>query len=351
VGAATEAPGGPPADAPPRRRGPGRAALLVAAACLCVALLPAQALADGGGGGAWWSRWSTSPLQIAPIALGRRLPRWRLLCFLGGVVVVLAAVASPVDALAEELFSAHMLQHVLLGDIGALLIVLGVTGPILRPALALRWVQRARALAHPAVALPLWAVNLLVWHLPGLYQAALANGAVHALEHACFFTFGCLMWSPLIEALPAPAWFGTGAKLAYVGAVRAVDAILGNVFWWSGRAFYPDYAATVARHGQTPVQDQINAGTVMMIETGTVTLILIVILFFRLAREGELRQRLIESGLDQDAVRRAVRYGRGEALAARAGLAAGGPEPAPADAYPSSETGSARSRNSTTQAP
>jgi cytochrome c oxidase assembly factor CtaG len=237
-----------------------------------------------------------------------------------------------------------MLQHVLLGDLGALLIVLGITGPILRPALALRWVQRARVLAHPGIALPLWAADLVLWHLPALYQAALGNSAVHALEHVCFFTFGCLMWAPLIETLPGPVWFGTGVKLAYVGAVRVVDVILGNIMWFSGRAFYPDYAPRVALHGETPLHDQINAGTVMMVETGAVTLTLIVVLFFRMAREGELRQRLIESGLDPDAVRRAVRYGRGEALAARAGVAPTGP-------YPGAESGSVRPTNSSTQAP
>jgi putative membrane protein len=353
-----------PAGGQPPWRPSRRAALVVAAACLCLTLVPATALADGGGDGAWWTRWSASPLQIAPIALGavlyamrarrlgRRLPRWRAWCFLGGVAVLLAAVVSPVDGLAEELFSAHMLQHVLLGDIAALLIVLGVTGPILRPALALRWVQRARALTHPAVALPLWAANLVIWHLPALYQAALANQAVHALEHVCFFTFGCLMWAPLVEALPAPAWFGTGIKLAYVGAVRVVDVILGNILWFSGQAFYSDYAATAARHGETPLQDQINAGTVMMTETGTVTLILFVVLFFRMAREGELRQRLIESGLDEESVRRAVRYGRGDVLAARAGVAPDGTQgQSPAGPYPAAGSGSARARNSTTQAP
>ena len=167
---------------------------------------------------------------------------------------------------------------------------------------------------------------------------------MHALEHVCFFTLGCLMWAPLVEALPGPLWFGTGIKLAYVGAVRAVDAILGNILWFSGQAFYPDYAASVARHGQTPLQDQINAGTVMMVETGAVTLTLFVVLFFRMAREGELRQGLIESGLDPETVRRAVRYGRGEVLAARAGVVPGQP-------YAPSDSGSARARNSSTQAP
>ena len=93
-------------------------------------------------------------------------------------------------------------------------------------------------LAHPFVALPLWAVALYVWHVPFLYDAALHHAAVHALEHLLFFTCGCLMWEPVLETLPAPAWFGTGVKIAYIVVVRLLETVLGNVFIWSSTAFY-----------------------------------------------------------------------------------------------------------------
>ena len=114
-----------------------------------------------------------------------------------------------------------MTQHILLGDLAPLCFVVGLTGPVLRPVLAIRPFDRLRILTHPFVALPVWAVNLYVWHLPFLYQAALHHCAVHALEHILFFTCGALMWSPVVETLPAPAWFGTGWKLGYVVVVRA----------------------------------------------------------------------------------------------------------------------------------
>ena len=88
---------------------------------------------------------------------------------------------------AKQLFSFHMLQHVLLGDLAPLALLAGLTGPILRPALA-PTSHRLRFLANPIVALPLWAVNLYVWHLPFLYEAAVRHDIVHALEHLCFFT-------------------------------------------------------------------------------------------------------------------------------------------------------------------
>ena len=90
-----------------------------------------------------------------------------------------------------------MAQHLLMGDLGALLVVLGLTGPLLQPLLAVRWLGWLRTLTHPLIALPLWVINLYVWHIPALYEAA-QRKPLHALEHACFIGFGVLMWMPLV---------------------------------------------------------------------------------------------------------------------------------------------------------
>lgn len=275
--------------------------------------------------------WTFDPLQLAPTAalaflyarrvarLARRGPPvagWRVFMFGLGLALVLVALVSPVDAFGEEQFLFfHMAQHVLIGDLAPLCIVLGLTGPVLRPLLALRLVRRLQALAHPLVALPLWAVNLYVWHIPFLYQGALHHDGVHALQHILFATCGGLMWAAVIEVLPGPEWFGTGWKLGYVVAVRLLETVIGNVFLWSGTVFYPFYRHAVDRWGISALHDQGIAGGVMMIEGSIVTLAALAWLFLKLAGEGELRQELIEAGLDPRAVRRAVRYGRGQELA------------------------------------
>ena len=273
--------------------------------------------------------WSLDPLQVVPTVLvatlylkrtrtlaaqGRPVPRWRQTLFWTGIGLVVLALNSPIDHLGEEhFFFVHMTQHVILGDLAPLCFVLGMTGPILRPILQFHAVDRLRVLAHPFVALPLWATSLYVWHVPYLYDAALHHDSIHALEHFAFFTFGCLMWEPVVETLPGPVWFGTGWKLAYIAVVRLIETILGNVFMWSSSAFY-----TVYRHapewGITPVHDLNLGGIVMMAEGSIVTLATLVWLFLRLASEGELRQRLIEEGLDPRQVHRAVRYGRAKDL-------------------------------------
>ena len=273
--------------------------------------------------------WTFEPLQLVPLVVvallyARRVRRlrargdpvagWRIACFGLGVALVVLALASPVAELGEErLFAFHMLQHVLLGDLAPLALLLGLTGPILRP--VLKWAHRVRALAHPLVALPLWAVNLYVWHLPFLYEAAVRHEVVHALEHACFFAGGTIMWLPVLETLPAPEWFGTGWKFGYIAAVRAIETVLANVFLWAGKPFYAIYEHAPRQWGISPLHDQGLAGTVMMIEGSLVTIAALAWLFLRLAQEGELRQELLERGLDPRVVRRAVRYGRGHELA------------------------------------
>jgi putative membrane protein len=186
--------------------------------------------------------WTFDPQELAPVLVlaalyahrlqslrrrGRRTSPWRVTSFTAGLAMLAVALASPIDWIGENrLFAIHMVQHVLLGDIAPLLIVAGLDGPLLRPLLVLPVLGRLRGLVHPLVALPLWAIDLYAWHLPGPYQAALRNDTIHAFEHACFFTFGLLLWAALLEPLPGPRWFGPEIKEdAGVPRVRANHAI------------------------------------------------------------------------------------------------------------------------------
>ncbi|HEY1357184.1 MAG TPA: cytochrome c oxidase assembly protein [Thermoleophilaceae bacterium] len=283
-------------------------------------------------GGTW------EPLQLLPptlailayakrartlAAAGRPVPAKRQWSFAGGMVLIFASLVSPVAHLGGELILAHMVQHLVMADLGALLIVLGLTGPLLQPVLALRVARWLHFLVHPAVALPLWAIDLYLWHSPFLYQAALNHQWVHALEHTSFVFFGVTMWMALFGPLPQPEWFGNGAKLLYIVAVRLVGALLGNIFIWSGSVFYPDYNSGEAYWKISPLNDQGIAGTIMMIEGSIVTIVLFGWLFMKTAREAEERQGLIElaqtRGIDLSESRaaRAVGAGRGAELRRR----------------------------------
>ena len=262
-------------------------------------------------------------------ARGRPVPVWRQLCFAAGLLTVGVALFSPVGHVADELVMAHMVEHLLLGDVGALLLVLGMTGPLLQPLLGLPVLRHLRVLVNPLVAFPLWAINLFFWHIPALYDAAYGGAAIHALEHTLFIFCGCLMWMALLGPLPRPAWFTNGWKLGYAIAVRFTGVILGNVLMWSGTVFYDRYTRGEAHWNVSPLTDQSTAGVIMMIEGTFVTLGIFAWLFFRTAQEGTERQRLIELAeangvvLDEARAARAVAAGEGERLEQR--LLAGQP--------------------------
>ena len=274
--------------------------------------------------------WTLDPLQLLPIVLvagayavrartlhrrGQPVPAWRIALFVLGIALLVVAVASPLAEVGEtELFSFHMGQHLLLGDLAPLCLLAGVTGPILRPILVLPGVMRLRVLANPLVAFPIWTANLVVWHLPLFYEAAVESSAVHALEHVSFFTAGLVLWLPVLERLPAPEWFGTGAKLAYIVGVRLVGTVIANVFVWGGDPYYDVYADGSDYLGLSPSGDQSLAGSLMMLEGSVVTIVAIAWLFLRMAQEGEVRQELLERGHDPRTVKRAVRYRRWQEL-------------------------------------
>jgi cytochrome c oxidase assembly factor CtaG len=279
-----------------------------------------------------------APLQIAPAVVTmalyakraatlsgtpRAVPAWRQWCFHGGVLLIILTLVSPLGHVAEHLFWAHMVEHLVITDFGALLIVLGLTGPVLAPVLRIRLFDRLRIVAHPLVALPLWALNLYLWHVPALHVAAVEHDAVHAVQHLCFVFFGANVWMCLFGPLPMPAWFGTAWKAGYIIAVRLVGAVLANALLFGGDAFYDVYRAGEASFGLSPASDQVAAGAIMMVEESLLTICLFGWLFLKAAREGEERQDLLDLAaargvpLTEARAARAVAAGRGADLRAR----------------------------------
>jgi putative membrane protein len=281
------------------------------------------------------------------------VPGWRQACFYGGFVVIAAALTS-LGAASQDLLWVHMVEHLLLGDIAALLIVLGLTGPLIAPILRIRFFDRLRVLAHPLVAFPLWMIDLYTWHVPFFYEAALRHSGIHALEHAMFLGLGINMWMPLFGPLPMPKWFGNLGKLIYIVAVRLAGTVLGNIFVWSGTIFYPFYIHGEAHFHISPLADQSIAGAIMMIEESILTLGLFCWLFLRTAHESEERQELLEYAqargleLTESRAARAVAAGRGAELRqrlesraeayARVEAASNAPDPLPTGSGPPERT-------------
>lgn len=250
-------------------------------------------------------------------ARGRPVPLWRQLCFAAGLLCIAGALITPLSDLADELVIAHMIEHLLIGDIATLLIVLGLTGPLLQPILAIPVFDRLRILCHPVVAMTIWAITFFAWHAPPLYDAAYGNSAVHFFEHAMFISVGVLLWMPVFGPLPNPPWFTAGWKVVYVIVMRLIATVLGNILMWDGQVLYDVYAKGEAKHHIEALTDQSIAGVVMMVEGVFLGLGVLAWFFFQAATEGIEKQRLLDLAysngveLTPDRAQRAVAAGRG----------------------------------------
>jgi len=262
-----------------------------------------------------WRAWSFDPLVLvlaaAAIAffvsgwrrLRRRRPElapWsRLALFVAGVAVVVVGLVSPLDAIAEEyLQSAHMLQHVLIADLGVVLALLAVRGPLsmfflprdlLVPLARARPLRRTLSfLLRPRVAVPLWLTVLILWHVPAMYDAALRHPAVHRAEHLSFVVVGALVWTLLIDParhgrLTLNERLGLAIVLFWIGQVLAYPFVFGF------EPYYDVYVDQPHRlFGLSPLADQKLAGLVMMIEQSATlgAAIVVLLLLARRARAG-----------------------------------------------------------------
>ena len=238
--------------------------------------------------------WRSDPLVVGGLALtlilfaqgfarlrrrGRRdLAPWTRAALAGAAVgVAVLALCSPIDSIGERyLISVHMLQHLMLGDIAPLLLLLALRGPLcvfLLPKAVMRRIghwhgARAflEALLHPAISVSLWAIVFFSWHLPPIYQAALTNRTVHALEHVSFAICGLLVWAQLIDPTRRLRLTAHG-KLGVALGTFLAGQLLADVLIFSYQPYYGRYAAEPLRiAGLSPLTDQRIAGVAMLLE-------------------------------------------------------------------------------------
>lgn len=224
----------------------------------------------------------------------RRVSVLRQASFASSIFLLAAEPLSPLGLWDDLSFTIHMIEHLLIGDLAALLMVLGLTGPLIQPMLRNPVIEFLRPLTSPIPALIFWIGNLYFWHLPFAFEGALDHDAIHVLQHICFFSAGFNVWMAVFGPLPKPEWFGNIAKLIYIVVQRMAGVLLGNFFIFGGSVFYSTYATSENPLGMKPVADQSVAGAVMMAEGSFIAFILLGWLFFKAASEGEKSQQLIE---------------------------------------------------------
>jgi len=250
-----------------------------------------------------WTTWTLEPGSVGAIAAstavylrgvhtswrragaGRGIQRWQLGVFAMGIGAVILALLSPLDALAEELFAAHMTQHVLLAIVAPPLLVLGAPQlatiwaiPPAARARTARFFNRARKhawwrtlTAAPTAAL-LNAAVLWAWHVPGPYETALVHPAVHALEHATLLGAGVLLWWSILHGRRSRrASYGIGIGTLFFTMLHGTA--LGALIALSRHPWYPLQSHGAAAWGLTPLADQQMAGLIMWVVAGFLELI------------------------------------------------------------------------------
>ena len=199
----------------------------------------------------------------------------RPLLFAAGISMLVLPLVSPLDPIADRyLLSAHMLEHVLVGDAAPALLLLALRGPllffflpadVLGPLARVSPLRRTLAfLLEPKVSLAVWVTVYALWHLPIAYDYTLTHQTVHNVEHACFFVAGLLVWTQLID--PARRHrLSRGVRLGFAAILFWLGTILADVLIFSFHPLYPAYAGQPDRLlGLSPVRDQQLAGLVMM---------------------------------------------------------------------------------------
>jgi cytochrome c oxidase assembly factor CtaG len=231
----------------------------------------------------WAWRRARRPGEPHPPGLGR------LALYLSGLLVILLALVSPIDALGDQLMVMHMVQHILLLDIVPILLILGLTKGILRP--VTRRVhtveRRAGFFAHPAFAVIAYAGIMWLWHVPAMYDAALKHSGIHVIEHVCFAAVGLLYWWHLLSPIRSRMRLGGMGPVMYMTATKLLVGLLGIALAFAPSAIYPFYEHHPHYWGLTPGQDQNMAGLVMALEQSIVMGVALVWLFVTMLAESE----------------------------------------------------------------
>jgi putative membrane protein len=201
------------------------------------------------------------------------VPGWRVAAWLAGLVAILVALVSAVDAYATDLLTVHMVQHLLLAMVAPPLLALGapvtlvlrIASPQIRHRLVLPVLHSrvVRFLSSPLVAWPVFAIVMWLTHFSPLYEAALEDRTLHLAEHLVYLASGLLFWWPVVAADPIPRRLGYGSRLAYVALQMPVNAAVGLAIYFAPAVLYPHYATIERSWGPNPLTDQQIGGVVM----------------------------------------------------------------------------------------
>jgi putative membrane protein len=240
--------------------------------------------------------------RVARITRGRELPGWRAVSFIGGMLALWIALASPIDALDDYLLAAHMIRHFILMSIAPPLIVLGApVVPILRglpravqlllrPFFRARWFHvTSHFVVHPVTAWLAMNIAYLGWHVPAAFELTFQSERIHDFEHLCFLTTSIAFWWVVLAPWPTRARWPRWTVIPYLLSADILNTVLSATLVFAGRALYPSYIQAERVSSLTPLLDQIAAGAEMWVLNSLVFLFPAVILTVRMLTPRSLQ--------------------------------------------------------------
>jgi putative membrane protein len=209
--------------------------------------------------------------------------------FAGGLIAMFFALNGPLHDLSDyDLFSAHMVQHLVLVFLVAPLLLAGTPGWMLRPALRFPGVGPvARWLTRPSHCFVIFNVTMAAWHIPGAYNLAMAVHPVHIVEHLMFMATAVLMWWPFLSPLPELPRLAYPGQMLYCFLTSLPMSIVAIYIAMADHVLYPAYEAAPRVMALTPLQDQQLGGLIMWVPGGVVFYVILSIVFFKWSRSGE----------------------------------------------------------------
>lgn len=231
----------------------------------------------------WAWRRARQPGMPHPPGLGR------LALFTGSMLCVVTALISPLDALATDLLCMHMVQHLLLLDAFPILLILSLTKGLLRPVTRqlTQVEQRAGFIAHPVFAVFIYIGMMGFWHVPRIYDLAVAHGNIHVIEHVCFMTAGLFYWWHLLSPIRSRMALTGMGPIVYMAVTKFFVGMIGIILAFSTHALYPWYVDHAHYWGLSARADQNLAGVIMALEQSLIMGTALVYIVYRMLGDSE----------------------------------------------------------------
>ncbi len=245
-----------------------------------------------------WRRLTFHPSVVIGLVLlgglyvrlgGLRAPRRRVVSLAASLVVLLAALNGPLHDLSDSyLFSAHMVQHLILTLLFPPLFLYGLPADVVRRILGPPWLRRVSArLVRPVAAAAIFTVPIALWHLPLFYEAAMRHHGVHVAQHLVFLATSVVMWWPILSPVPELPRASYPAQLLYLFLLGIPMSIVGAMITLADAPLYPFYVEAPRVWGLSPMADQQIGGLMMWVPGGLIFWLAMTVVWFRWSAREE----------------------------------------------------------------